>query len=145
MFKTILVPTDGSALADNAINLAVEFGKLHADCKIIGLAVAEPYPFSPLSESALSDSGEYERKMRESAHQSANKIETAASAESVACEIIIEQSFDPADEITKVANRHHCDVIIMTSHMPGGIKKFFMGSQTEKVLAQTSIPVLVLR
>ena len=51
MFKTILVPTDGSTLSDKAITAAIEFAKF-CNGKVIGLSVAEPYPFSPMAESA---------------------------------------------------------------------------------------------
>jgi nucleotide-binding universal stress UspA family protein len=43
MFNTILVPTDGSALADKAINAAVQFARENQS-KIVGISVAEPYP-----------------------------------------------------------------------------------------------------
>ncbi len=44
MFKTILVPTDGSVLSDKAILAAVDFAKATGG-KLIGLSVAEPYPY----------------------------------------------------------------------------------------------------
>src|SRR3569832_2442027 len=53
MFKTILVPTDGSALSDKAVATAIEFAQKSGK-KIVGLSVAEPYPFAVLAEATAS-------------------------------------------------------------------------------------------
>ena len=67
MFKTILVPTDGSPLADQAIKAAIEFAQSNGG-KIVGLSVAEPYPYSPLTDGTVTvDAHGYEQKMREMA------------------------------------------------------------------------------
>ncbi len=145
MFKTILVPTDGSALTQAAINLAIEFTKGKSDCKIIALAVSDPYPFSPLAESAMADSGAYERRMQEVGQHHVDQIQAAVKQENIPCEGIVAQSFSPADEIIKAAKKYHCDVIFMGTHGRRGIQKLFLGSETRKVVARSDIPVLVLR
>ena len=43
------------------------------------------------------------------------------------------------------AARHNCDIILMASHGRKGLNKLFLGSETQKVLAHTQLPVLVLR
>jgi nucleotide-binding universal stress UspA family protein len=145
MFKTILVPTDGSALSDKAINAAIEFAEL-AGSKIIGLSVAEPYPFAPLYQNAAAtDTTIYEEKMREAAQLHAQKIADAANAAGVACEAVVAQSFSPYEEIIATAKKYHCDAIFMASHGRKGLNRLFLGSETQKVLAHTSLPVLVFR
>lgn len=145
MFKTILVPTDGSPLSDKVIDAAIEFAKFGGS-RIIGLSVAEPYPFSPLAESAMtSDPENYEDQMRELAHLHVKKIEDAAALANVRCDTSIALSFNPSEEIIRVAEHFHCDAIFMASHGRKGFRKLFLGSETQKVLAHTTIPVLVLR
>lgn len=145
MFKTILVPTDGSPLADKAINAAIEFAQTSGG-KIIGLSVAEPYPYTPMTDGSVAvDANTYEDKMREMAQLHVQKIANAAQAANVPCETCVRQSFRPYEEIVSVATSNKCDIIFMASHGRTGLSKLFVGSETQKVLAHTSIPVLVFR
>ncbi|MEO6353821.1 MAG: universal stress protein [Oxalobacteraceae bacterium] len=145
MFKTILVPTDGSPLADQAIKAAIEFAQSNGG-KIVGLSVADPYPYSPLTDGSVAvDAGSYEAKMREMAQTHVQKIADAAQAANVTCETCVRQSFNPYEEIISVAKEYQCDVIFMASHGRKGLSRLFVGSETQKVLAHSSIPVLVFR
>jgi len=145
MFKTILVPTDGSDLSIKAIDTAVEFAKFGGG-KIVGLSVAEPYPFTPLAEGAMAaDPGIYEESMLAMAQQNVQKIADTATAAGVPCEVIATQSFSPSEEIINTAQKYGCDVIFMSSHGRKGLSKLFVASETQKVLAHSTIPVLVLR
>lgn len=145
MFKKILVPTDGSTLSDKAINAAIEFGREYG-AQLVALSVAEPYPFSPLSESAFIDERRlYDERARELAQQSVDKIAAAARVANVPCETVVAQSFAPHDEIIKAAKEHGCDLIFMASHGRKGLGRLFIGSETQKVLANSSVPVMVFR
>ena len=145
MFKTILVPTDGSALSVKAIEAAVEFAKF-AGSKIIGLSVAEPYPYSPLSENAMTfDANLYQEQMIQMAHLHLQKISDAAKSAGVACETVVGQSFSPSDEIVHVSKEKNCDAIFMASHGRKGLSRLFVGSETQKVLAHSQLPVMVFR
>ena len=116
MFKNILVPTDGSPLSDKAINAAIEFAKMNGS-KVIGLSVAEPYPFSPLAESAVAaESVTYEQKMQEVAQLHVQKIADIAITSNVPFETATALSFSPYEEIIKTAKKFNCDVIFMASH-----------------------------
>ncbi|KAF3998497.1 universal stress protein [Glaciimonas immobilis] len=145
MFKTILVPTDGSILSDKAIVAAIEFAKF-ANGKVIGLSVAEPYPFSPMAESTMAaDPGTYEENMLALAQLHVQKVADAAKAAGVPCEILTAQAFNPDEEIITAAEKYGCDVIFMASHGRSGLSRLFLGSKTQRVLAHSTIPVLVLR
>lgn len=147
MFNTILVPTDGSALSDKAISAAVELAKTQGG-KIVGLSVAEPYPYSLWADGSgavAPDFADYEERMSERAQQNVQKIAAAAGAANVPCQVSIAQSFDPSDEIVKAAKEFHCDAIVMASHGRKGLNRLLLGSETQKVLTHTTIPVLVIR
>jgi len=145
MFKTILVPTDGSQLSAKAIDTAVDFAKVSGG-RIVGLSVAEPYPFTPLAEGAMAaDPGIYEESMLAMARQNVQQIADAAAAAGVPCEVIVTQSFSPSEEIISTAQKHECDAIFMSSHGRKGLSKLFVASETQKVLAHSTLPVLILR
>ncbi|RXZ34054.1 universal stress protein [Oxalobacteraceae bacterium CAVE-383] len=145
MFKTILLPTDGSDLSAKAIDTAIEYAQL-CGTKIYGISVAEPYPFTPLAESAMSiDPSSYEENVCNLARQHVNKIADAARIAGVPCEVSIVLSFSPDEEIINAARKYNCDAIFMASHGRSGLSRLFLGSKTQKVLAHSTIPVLVLR
>lgn len=145
MFKNILVPTDGSELSDKAIRAAIEFAKSNGS-RIVALSVAEPYPYSPLADNPFApDAGAYEEKMKALAQAYVQKVADAAKEAGIATETCVTLSFTPYDEIVKAAAQFHCDVIFMASHGRKGLNKLFIGSETQKVLAHTELPVLVFR
>jgi len=49
----------------------------------------------------------------------------------------------PAQEILRVARERHCELIVMSTHGLTGMRKLFFGATTERVLRETTIPVLV--
>ncbi|HJW56097.1 MAG TPA: universal stress protein [Burkholderiaceae bacterium] len=145
MFTTILVPTDGSPLSDKAVNVALEFAK-GAGAKIVGISVAESYPISPLSETPYtSDAEHFDIKMRELAQKHVQKIADAAKEMDVPCETIVTQANSPYQEIINAAKSFHCDAIFMASHGRKGLSKLFVGSETQKVLAHSDLPIMIIR
>jgi nucleotide-binding universal stress UspA family protein len=147
MFKKILVPTDGSPLSDKAINAAVEFARTVGG-ELVALSVAEPHVYSSLIEgtSAITPgTNAYEDKAREMAQQHVKKVADLAGAGNVVCSTAVALSFNPYEEIIRMAEEFNCDVIFMASHGRKGLNKLFLGSETQKVLAHSAIPVLVFR
>lgn len=50
----------------------------------------------------------------------------------------------PHDEILRAARRHHSDLVVISSHGLTGFRKMFFGSTTERVLRETTMPVLIV-
>lgn len=145
MFKHLLVPTDGSPLSAKAARAAIEFAKV-AGARITALSVAEPYPYSAMAESAyLPDQTRYEKEMQDHAHRFVAEVAELASADGVPCDTRVGLSFSPYEEITATARDLGCDAIFMASHGRKGINRLFVGSETQKVLAHTMLPVMVFR
>ena len=142
MFRTILVPTDGSTLSDKAIASAIEFAKL-CSAKVIGLSVAQPDLYGPLSESAVTATNE--ENALSMARSNVEKIVGIAKSSGVPCQISVVKSFSPAEEIINAAKRFDCDVIFMASHGRTGLSKLMIGSETQKVLTGSTVPVMVFR
>ena len=147
MFKKILIPTDGSPLSDKAVDAAIEFAQKMGS-ELVVLSVAEPYVYMGLMEGAgvfPTDPVMYDDKVKELAQQHLNKVEAATRDKGVSRKTVVSVGLSPYEEIVRVAEEQKCDAIFMASHGRKGLNKLFIGSETQKVLAHTSLPVLVLR
>lgn len=145
MFKSILLPTDGSDLSDKATAIAVEFAKLH-QARITAVAVIQPMLMPTLGDGgAVLEAGQYETQMQEAARAHIGKVAAAAAAGGIPFEGVIAMSAKPADEIVSAAEKYGADLIMMASHGRSGLSKLLMGSETQSVLSHTTLPVLVLR
>jgi len=145
MFNTILFPTDGSPLSDKAAETALAFAQLNK-AKLVAISVVQPFPFSPMADGGVVlDAGLYEEQMHTAAQQAVDKLGQAAQAAGLAFEGVVAISPSPHEEIVNAAAHYHCDIILMASHGRKGLNKLFVGSETQKVLGHTQLPVLVLR
>jgi nucleotide-binding universal stress UspA family protein len=143
MFKKILVPTDGSALSEDAGRAAVEFAAA-TGAALVSFAVAESYPYPlGMEGGVVPDLSGYEDALRESAERHVKQIADIAGAAGVACQTLVVVGYSPATDIVEASKSQACDLIWMGSHGRTGMERMFMGSQTKKVLAHAGIPVLV--
>jgi nucleotide-binding universal stress UspA family protein len=83
--------------------------------------------------------------MERVAQQNVNKVAAAASAANIPFEGLVSLAPSPYQEIVAAAEKYGCDAIVMASHGRSGLNRLFLGSETQKVLAHTHLPVLVLR
>jgi nucleotide-binding universal stress UspA family protein len=146
MFKKILVPTDGSPLSEKAITAAVDFAK-ETGGTLVGLAVADhevPAAMYEGSGAPPSLTG-YEAKARTLGQAHVDKIKGLADVANVPCETVVALSTTPYREIINTANQYGCDIIFMASHGRSGLGSLLIGSETQKVLSHSTIPVLVYR
>lgn len=145
MLSNILVPTDGTSSAEAPLKAALELAR-QSGGKIIALTVASALPLDPAAGSMPAGEWEkYEAYLRGEAGKNLVAVTDAAYEAGVPCETVIEQSDDPAEKILQVAQLRGCDAIFMASHRPGTLMKLFVGSVTQKVLAQATVPVMVFR
>lgn len=147
MFRNILVPTDGTALSRKAARQAVRFAK-EQKARVTGLYVAPPYKPGPLEDAPMLNfvsPRQYEAAVSVTARKHLKAIETAAAAAGVRCQTLHALSDFPYDEIVRTARRRNCDLVYMASHGRRGISRLLLGSQTSKVLALSTIPVIVCR
>jgi nucleotide-binding universal stress UspA family protein len=145
MYKRILVPTDGSALSDQAASAAIEFARL-CGAELLALSVAEPYPLMPAAESAMVvDPGIETDVLLQDAQENVDKVAQAAAAAGIACTRLTAISMVPWQEIIDTATKHGCDLVFIASHGRRGLSRLLAGSVTQNVLAYSNIPVMVLR
>lgn len=145
MFQKILVPTDGSPLSERAVKAAIEFAAA-TGASIVGLSVAQLYPFMLMPEAgSMIDLSVYEDVQDQTAQQHIRKLEEQAQAAKVRCEVLTSRAIHPYEEIIATATARQCDLIWMASHGRKGLDKLLLGSETQRVLSHTAIPVLVYR
>lgn len=145
MFKTVLVPTDGSALAQRAIGAALTFASYHRS-KIIALGVAESRMFQSTEQQAVADGAIVEMANRTEAQQWVKAVADQAKQMHIACETVVVQasSSSTALEIVKAAQQFECDAIFMATRAEMGVLDTALNeSQTQIVLRHVTIPVLV--
>lgn len=144
MFKKILLPTDGSDLSTKAIEGGLEFAKA-LKAGVVGLTVIEPYSYSNLSEYRPETLDDYEQRTIKAAAERLGKVADAAAKASVPVETVTVKSFSPFEAIIETAKSKGCDVIFMASHGRKGLSAVLLGSETQKVLTHSTIPVMVYR
>ena len=149
MYKHILVPTDGSALSDKAVEAAIKLAKL-AGARITAFHAVEPYPLQGAYAAEASGVAElqpevFAERSEEYAKRVLDAVATAAAAENVQCATDYATSRSASQAIVDKAAKENCDLIVMASHGRRGLEGFLLGSETQKVLTHTSIPVLVYR
>ena len=144
-YKRILVPTDGTALS---LKAAREAATLAKDLNATLTAVYVMAPWSPpmLIEAAplpaeAFDERAYRKSVEVSASEALEKVRAAATAQDVPCDTLAVTENHPWQGIVKAAKK--CDLIVMASHGRTGIAAAILGSETRKVLAHSTKPVLV--
>ena len=145
MFKHILLPTDGSALSEMAIKKGVEFAK-EINAKVSGLTVTKPFHVFTTDVTELEDTKDtYAEDAKAIGDKRLSVIEQAAKQARVSYEGVHKIGEHPWEEVIKTATERGCDVIFMASHGRRGVAALVIGSETNKVLTHTKIPVLVYR
>ena len=148
MFKHILVPTDGSELSDLAVQRAVSYAK-EGDAKISFFFARPNTAASPYGETALfrsMDPNIYQDVVTKQANEVLDRASSLAKEAGIEFDSLSTASNgEPYEEIVATASGKGCDMILMASHGYQGIKGLLLGSQTQKVLIHSKIPVLVYR
>lgn len=147
MFKNILVPTDGSELSESTVARAISFAK-DAGARVTFFYAQPDFPMPIYGEGALIDPTtpeQFSRAALAEAERILSKAKETATAADVASSSDTVVSEVPYEAIIESAERNGCDLIFMASHGRRGLSGFLLGSETQKVLTHSKIPVLVYR
>ncbi len=147
MYKHILIPTDGSKLSAHAAAHGAAVAKAMG-ARITGLFVAPaptPLVFEGLLPTAYMQPEEHAALTARAAARHLRVVERAAERAGVPFEGLTVTGEFPADAILKVAGSKKCDLIVMASHGRRGLAGVLLGSETQKVLTASRVPVLVCR
>ncbi len=144
--KRILVPTDFSEQAENALKVAAQLAKkfegeifllhmLELPLQLVGTGSAVGGGTPDLPEALF---------FMKLAKKRFNSILRQPYLKGIPVHETVEfhQAFEG---IMEVSEKHNCDIIVMGSHGASGFKEMFIGSNTEKVVRNSHIPVLVIK
>ncbi|WP_161783203.1 universal stress protein [Massilia sp. BSC265] len=145
--ERVCIATDGSDLAVRAAEMAVLLARAGAG-RVVAASVAQPQFCMPAqcdaAPSPQAAQAEFERALC-AAHTHADTVRRIAQASGVSCDTAIPLASIPGPEIIRVAEAHGCDLIVMGAHGPNDANRLFTGSVAQYVLANSHIPVLLLR
>jgi len=142
MLNKLLVPTDFSPLAENALRIAAQLAKKH-NSEIYLLHMLE-LPLQQIDAmSSHSDLPEAVYFMR-LAHKRFEDIMEMDFLEGIKVHETV-NFHETSDGILETCSEYNIDLVVMGSHGAHGFKEMFIGSNTEKVVRTSNVPVLVIK
>ncbi|MBK5191976.1 MAG: universal stress protein [Flavobacteriaceae bacterium] len=142
--KKILVPTDFSPQAENALKVAVQMARrFNSEIFLLHMLELPLVTINPVSGSSANELPEAlffmklaKKRFKELMSQDYLKgIKVHETVE-------FHQAFEG---IMEISQKHNCDIIIMGSHGATGLKEIFIGSNAEKVVRNSTIPVMIIK
>ena len=145
MYKCILLPTDGTEFCERAIRHGIALAKL-VQAKVVGVTMTHPlHSALPRSLIPKNLAGVIHDETVKAAGEKLAAVERIAREAGVQVEILRLSNDHPWEGIVQAAKDKRCDLIVMASHGRRGVSAVVLGSETQKVLTHSSIPVLVVR
>jgi nucleotide-binding universal stress UspA family protein len=144
MYKRILVPTDGSDISAKAVQTAAALSRL-TGAALVTLSVKEPFPYSAISEMQPVPPQEFYDAQERIAAERVKTAVDAAQAAGVQCEGFTVEALHPWEAILDTAKTQGCDLVVMASHGRRGLSALLLGSETQKVLTHSTVPVLIVK
>ena len=151
MYKKILVPLDGSELAECALN---HVKKLFQDGPVGDVvllnAVVVEIPWRELNtgdggHAVAFDYNAFIKSFMDKSRQYLAGIQSRLASEGIKVKTETMESNGPAHTITDYAQKNGVDLIIIATHGYTGMKKMMLGSIALKVLHESNVPVLLIR
>ncbi|MDP6454764.1 MAG: universal stress protein [SAR202 cluster bacterium] len=151
MFDHILVPLDGSELAEQALPHASDIAKTNG-ATVHFIQVTSDHPEAAGFRSGLSSesqasnleiSRQLEQAMVDRARDYLTRIAAPIKNEGITVETELHHG-SPHEHIVEYAENNDIDLIVMSSHGHGGVRRMLTGSTTDKVVRAAEVPVLVI-
>lgn len=149
MYKHILVCTDGSETAQKGVDHGLALAKA-LSARVTLITVTEKFPLEATAAAAgwapsQSTFDEFDEGQRMSAQNILSAAKAQADALHVDAEVLHVPNASPSEAILTAISDLQADVVVMASHGRRGIRKLLLGSQTQDVLAESTVPVVVVR
>ena len=146
MYQHLLIPTDGSELAERAVTHGLSLAKF-LRAKVTAIVVEErPGPWLAFpGPGAAAAFAEFAEQIKEYYASALDRVANAAKQAGVPCDTVQVQHVLPYEDIIATATDRGCDLIVMGSHGRSGLSAVVLGGVTNKVLTYTKVPVLVVQ
>ncbi|MFN6339760.1 MAG: universal stress protein [Cyanobacteriota bacterium] len=146
-YRHVLVPSDGTQLSAQALNQAIDLAKAFG-AQLTLLHVQAPVPVPLVGMGDMLDPTTVESLSRAAERESERVLRdarAAATREGLTIQTEIVKQDLPFRAIVDAVKRHGCDLIVMASHGRKGLSGLLLGSETQRVLLHSPVPVLVVR
>jgi nucleotide-binding universal stress UspA family protein len=140
MFTKILVPLDGSALAEKALPFAADTAKAHGAKLVLLRVIHLIFLEEPVTEAEQTVIA----KEKERAGKYLEGVAKELRVEGLGVKADVGEG-EIANTVLETAKAEGCDLICMTTHGFSGVERFIWGSIAEKVVRASNIPVLLIR
>lgn len=149
MYKHILISTDGSETAQKGIDHGLALAKA-LSARVTLITVTEKFPMEATASAAgwapsQSTFDEFDESQRITAQNILSAAKTQADTLGVGAEILHVPNASASEAILNAISSVKADAVVMASHGRRGIRKLLLGSQTQNVLAESTVPVIVVR
>ncbi|EPG41026.1 universal stress protein [Acinetobacter colistiniresistens] len=143
-YQKILVAIDDSEIAANVIREAAQLAKaLNSELTVVEVMTLDPYLADAYIR--MGQSNDLIERVRSYAQDNLSKAEKKFEEHGLTVATQVLEGFSVHQEIIGAAQNLGADLIIMGSHGRTGFKQFVLGSVAQKVLAESHIPVLIVR
>ena len=148
MYERILVATDGSELSELAVTASIDLALL-MNAELVAVKVVHHYPTGYFEGSLLLSQMEVQR-MQEQADAEAQRVVDAVKAKAdgrgvKSTRAVVMKSELVSEAIIEAARVHKSDLIVMASHGRRGVAALLLGSETQRVLIHSPLPVLIVK
>ncbi|MFN3611239.1 Universal stress protein [Tepidimonas fonticaldi] len=144
MFKKILVPVDGSALAHAAGELAADLARQHG-AQVVGVYVIDPFPYIGIGDASAVGLQAYLAEAQAAAGKALDDLRQVCAARGVPFSGDTIERNVTYEGILETAEAEACDLIVMGSHGRKGVQALILGSVAQKVLTHAKVPVLIVK
>jgi nucleotide-binding universal stress UspA family protein len=147
MYRNILVATDGSRLSAKAITHAIALARA-LGAKLTGFYASPDYPLPAYADGVMYEPvspREYAAMCKKEADRILSAVGAKAKAAGIRFTAVQAVATAPWEAILAAARKEKCDAIVMASHGRRGVSALLLGSETQKVLTHSKLPVIVVR
>ena len=147
MYRNILVATDGSRLSAKAITHAIALARA-LGAKLTGFYASPDYPLPAYADGVMYEPvspQEYAAMCKKGADRILSAVGAKAKAAGIRFTAVQAVATAPWEAILAAARKEKCDAIVMASHGRRGVSALLLGSETQKVLTHSKLPVIVVR
>ena len=150
MYKHLMVTTDGSKLSDKAVRVAAKLA-LALQAKLTVFHVRLEWASEMYSEGFMlggytyQSQTDFDRDRTAGADKLLGGAGKIAEAAHIKFTLLHVAAAQPYAAIIAAAGKQRCDCIVMASHGRRGLSALMLGSETQKVLTHSAVPVLVIR
>jgi nucleotide-binding universal stress UspA family protein len=141
MYKKILVPLDGSELAEVVLPHVKEMVAGHGEANVVLLRIVEPLPagtppavdFEVVQKAGVKEAEKYLARIQAKLNKEGLNVEV---------EVLTGR---PAETITDFVRREKVDLIALATHGRSGVSRWVFGSVADRLVRSSSVPILLIR